>query len=499
MRILFRCDSTKLQGLGHVIRTMALAEAALAAGHTVEFSGEVESPVGRALIEDLCSTIHALPAGPQALAGLARKVRADVVHIDTYEDQGDLIGELRKAGVLLSSMEDGSFGRRPADLVIDPSPGAELQYRPGDGSFRLFRGAHAIPIRRSIRSLRRSRADRGKPTPIKDVMIVMGGTDARDMTSRCVELWAQTGTASRCFVVDPGNRNGFSVGLADGQLLEIVRPSLDVPQRFPTMDLVISGAGTTTWELATLGVPMALVQLVKNQAENYAFATGNGMALGLGDASSGELDKLEAVSRLRNVLEDDALRLQLGEQAESIVDGTGADQIVRCWERMNAARPGISVRPAEIDDGPQLFDWRNEPSVREVSREKGELSWNTHVAWVSRAIQNPNVCLLIVQCDGIPAGTVRFDALEGVDWEVSITVGPAMRGRGKASEMLTAAERYFLAGHPGAVLHASMLESNVPSYKLFRGAGYEGELDGSGQESWYRLVKGQHLFPGAFA
>jgi RimJ/RimL family protein N-acetyltransferase len=244
---------------------------------------------------------------------------------------------------------------------------------------------------------------------------------------------------------------------------------------------------------------MALVQLVKNQAENYAFSTGNGMALGLGDASTGELNKLEAVRRLRNILEDDLLRLQLGEQAQSIVDGTGADQIVRCWERMIAERPGITVRPAEIDDAPQLFDWRNEPSVREVSREKEELSWNTHVAWVARAIQNSDVCLLIVQSDGIAAGTVRFHVLEGADWEVSITVGPAMRGRGKASEMLSAAERYFLAGHPGAVLHASMLKSNVPSYKLFRSAGYEGELDGSGPEGWYRLVKGQHTLPGAFA
>lgn len=491
MRVLLRCDSTKLQGLGHVIRTMALAEAALAAGHTVEFSGEVESPVGRALIEKLCSATYPLPAGPEGVAGLARKVRADVVHIDTYEDQGDLVGELRTAGVLLSSMEDGRFGRRPADLVIDPSPGAELQYRPGDGSCRLFRGAHAIPIRRSIRSLRGLGAERGKPTPSKDVMIVMGGTDARDMTSRCVELWAQTKTPSRCFVVDPGDRDGFSVDLANGQFLEVVRPSLEVPHRFPTMDLVISGAGTTIWELATLGVPMALVQLVKNQAENYAFATGNRMALGLGDASTGELDTLETVSRLRNILEDDLLRQQLGEQAQSIVDGTGADQIVRCWERMISERPGIAVRPAEIDDAPQLFDWRNEPSVREVSREKEELSWDAHVAWVARAVQNPDVCLLIIECDGIAAGTVRFHVLEGVDWEVSITVGPAMRGRGKASEMLSAAERYFLAGHPGAVLHASMLKSNVPSYKLFCSAGYEGELDGPGQEAWYRLVKGR--------
>jgi spore coat polysaccharide biosynthesis predicted glycosyltransferase SpsG/RimJ/RimL family protein N-acetyltransferase len=496
LRVLLRCDSTKAQGLGHVIRTMALAEAALAAGHSVQFSGEVESPVGRALIEDLCSAIHPLPDGPAAVARLACAVGADLVHIDTYADQGDLVGELRRVGVLLSSMEDGSFGRRPADLVIDPSPGAELGYRPGDGSYRLFRGAGAIPIRRSIRELDGDIAASPGLATGRDVMILMGGTDARDMTSRCVELWAQTRIPSRCFVVDPGGRQGFPVELAAGQSLEVVQPSLRVPHLFPSMDLVISGAGTTTWELATLGVPMALVQLVENQADNYAFATGNGMALGLGNASLGQLDQPSAVAALRSLLQDDVRRLRLGVQARSVVDGGGADEIVQYWEQMSAESAGISVRPAEIHDAGQLFDWRNDPTVRQVSREKDELAWDTHVAWVSRVIKDPGICLLIVQCDGQPAGTVRFHVLEDGHWEVSITVAPAMRGQGRASEILSEAERYFLERRPEAVLHASMLDSNVASYKLFLNAGYEGKLDGSGEESWYHLVRRGGTVPG---
>ena len=336
MRVLLRCDSTKAQGLGHVIRTMALAEAALAAGHSVQFSGEVESPVGRALIEDLCSAIHPVPDGPEAVARLACEVGADLVHIDTYADQGDLVGELRAVGVLLSSMEDGSFGRRPADLVIDPSPGAELGYRPGDGSYRLFRGAGAIPIRRSIRELDGAKAVSQGLAAGRDVMIVMGGTDARDMTSRCVELWAQTRIPSRCFVVDPGGRDGFSVELSAGQSLEVIQPSLQVPHHFPSMDLVISGAGTTTWELATLGVPMALVQLVENQADNYAFATGNGMALGLGNASKGQLDDPSAVEALRGLLQDDVRTSPPG--------SPGTERGRRRWSRRNRAVLGADVR-----------------------------------------------------------------------------------------------------------------------------------------------------------
>ncbi len=489
MRVLLRCDSTKSQGLGHVIRTVALAEAARAAGHDVEFCGEIESHVGRMLIEEVCSGVHPRPAGPVELAQLARLIQADIVHIDTYSHQGDLRGELRKVGVLLSSVEDGSFGRRSADLVIDPSPGAEKRYRPFDGSHQLFRGARAVPIRRSLRNLRRTEPVEVSPSSVKDVLIVMGGTDARDMTSFFVELWAQTRVKSRCFVVDSGRRSGFPVDLANGQTLEVVQPSLQVPQLFPSMDLVVSGAGTTTWELATLGVPMALVQLVDNQAENYSYATENNMAFGLGNASNGALDEAVAVEGLRVLLKDDARRIQLGIQARNVVDGAGADRVVGYWEEMIKNRLGISIRAAEIGDAPQLFDWRNEPSVRAVSREKDELLWDDHVAWLARAILNPAVCVLMAQYDGAAAGTVRFQFLDDAIWEVSITIAPNMRGRGLASKILAAAEDHFRALHPNAVLQAAMLTSNVASYKLFLSAGYEGPAVHAGGESWYRLVK----------
>lgn len=474
-----------------MIRTMAIAEAASAAGHTVEFSGEVASPVGRQLIEKTCSAVHPQAGAPEAVVRLAREIGADVVHIDTYAEQGGLSRELRRAGILLSSMEDGDFGRRPADLVIDPSPGAELRYRPSDGSHRHLRGAGAIPLRRSIVNLRRGEGFADVASGPKSVMILMGGTDARDMTSRCVELWARAGVGSHCIVVNPGVRHGFAVNLAGDQTLEVLEPSLEVPQRFPSMDLVISGAGTTTWELATLGVPMALVQLVDNQAENYAFATQAGMAFGLGNASSGDLDEEAAINGLRTILQEDGLRARLGEQGRKVVDGGGADRVVRLWEELVDRRSGVAVRPADLGDAAQLFDWRNEPSVRAVSREKEELSWDQHVSWVSRTVHSPEACLLIAEYDGAAAGTVRFQASDRNNWEVSITIAPSMRGKGKAAEILAAAESRFLASHPDAVLHAAMLRSNEASYKLFLSAGYD---KGAGDDTWHRLVKGKPEF-----
>ena len=55
----------------------------------------------------------------------------------------------RAAGVaLLSNLEDGTFGRRPADLVVDPNVGAEETRR--DGGPVLLRGTRWAGVRRSV-------------------------------------------------------------------------------------------------------------------------------------------------------------------------------------------------------------------------------------------------------------------------------------------------------------------------------------------------------------
>ncbi|MCH6469664.1 bifunctional UDP-2,4-diacetamido-2,4,6-trideoxy-beta-L-altropyranose hydrolase/GNAT family N-acetyltransferase [Sinomonas terrae] len=494
MRVLLRCDSTKSQGLGHVVRCVSVGEAAREAGWDVVAAGDIESPLGRRLLEGVADELLPRPADAAALARLARQQGADVVHLDTYDDEGDVRAQLAESGILLSSMEDGSFGRRPADLAVDPSAGAEFDCRPDDGTLRLARGADFIPVRALVRELRAEppgvQQSRAASAGGLAVVIVMGGTDARNATAAAIRMWAEAGVASHCTAIVPAGQSPETGELPRGLSLESVEQSSDLPRLFAEADLVISGAGTTIWELAALGVPMAIIQLVENQGQNYDFAVERGMAAGLG-AFGQHLEG--SVETLRQALSDSRLRAELADTARSIVDGGGASRIVGLWEDLAANRSGgIAVRPATLSDAAQLFYWRNHPSVRAVSRSTGELQWDGHVAWLERALQRSDVVLLLAEADGLAAGTVRFDAHGDRDWEVSITLAPAARGRGIARTVLRAAEDRFRREHPEATLHAVMRTSNEPSYRLFVGAGYEGGVEQSeatDDDGWYRLVK----------
>lgn len=534
MHVVFRCDSTKTQGLGHVFRAVSVADAALAAGHTVEFLARIESEVGRQLLSDHAFELTVPESiDPVEVAEWAAERRADVVHVDSYEDQGALRDELSDRGILLSNVEDGVWGRRSADVVVDPSAGAERVLRPWDSSHRLLRGVGAIALRQEILAdlpvalERRAEADDGAPLR---VLIVMGGTDARNMTSRVARWWQEAGVPASTTVVSAHE------GL-DAADAVVVRPGPGIARSFAHMDLVISGSGTTMWELAALGVPTALVQLVENQTENYSFAVGSGMALGLGSvaglgedplapADLPEPERSRAVEALRRIARDRSAREAMADRGRALVDGRGGERIVAVWAESLAARAeDMTARPATLDDASVLYEWRNDESVRAVSRSKGELDWDSHVDWVAATLERDDRSLWIVQRCGEPVATVRFDRLESSavaeasdrdgasvrdgasdqdgapeSWEVSITVAPSLRGQGMAGAVLQEAERSFAArrGEPMRLV-AEMLESNPASRRLFESLGYAGgpkptgPADGADSERWLRLVKEQPL------
>lgn len=492
MRVLLRCDSTKTQGLGHVMRCVAVGEAARAAGWDVLAAGSVESPLGRRLLEQIAREVMPRPADPKALARLARQEGADVVHLDTYDDEGDVRAELADAGVLLSSIEDGPFGRRPADLAVDPSAGAEYVQRPEDGTPRLARGARFIPVRAVIRGLR-STAREQRASPASGdrprVVAVMGGTDARNATAAAVRLWVRAAVPSHCLAIVPDGQAADFGELPGGLSLDVVGQTADLPRMFADSDLVISGAGTTIWELAALGVPMAIIQLVENQQHNYRFAVERGMAAGLGTYGD---DPEGSSLTLRRVLSEAGVRSSLAGAARSVVDGEGAARIVSLWAQLMASREGVSVRPATLSDAAHLFRWRNDPSVRAASRSTGALQWDRHVAWLEKVLGRADVVLLVAESEGAALGTVRFDARGGGIWEVSITMAPAARGQGSARAVLKAAEDWFIRDHPAVALLAVMRASNEASRRLFAGAGYEPAPEGDegrAQAGWHHLVK----------
>ncbi|WP_414471782.1 GNAT family N-acetyltransferase [Microvirga sp. M2] len=125
----------------------------------------------------------------------------------------------------------------------------------------------------------------------------------------------------------------------------------------------------------------------------------------------------------------------------------------------------MRIRPVVIGDARVLFDWRNDPLTRAMSRTTDPVEWDRHVAWLTRRLEAPEPHLYIAEVDGRPVGTIRIDGEE-----VSYTVTPSERGKGYAVEMLRWARERF------GMLTAGIKPENEASIRAAEKAGHNVRL-----------------------
>ena len=307
------------------------------------------------------------------------------------------------------------------------------------------------------------------------VLIVMGGTDATGAAATIASVCSAARGADRITVISP-KRNWDSIRTASADV-ELLEPSPAFLDLASTATLVVSASGTTAWELACIAVPALLVAVVDNQKAGYQAALEEGVARGLGTLDEVRSDPAAATQKVEAALADIANGRSWAATGSQVVDGRGAERIVEAWNnalgsrRCEDDRP-ISARPATLTDSALLLRWRNDPTTREVSRTHEQVEWDGHQNWYRRVLNDDSRELYVVERGDTPVGTVRFDAHDADEWEVSITIAPESRGHRLGSTVLAAGQAAFDARHPSATVIAAILPGNAPSQKLFAGAGY---------------------------
>jgi spore coat polysaccharide biosynthesis predicted glycosyltransferase SpsG/ribosomal protein S18 acetylase RimI-like enzyme len=467
MQVLLNCDGGGSLGVGHVMRSLALAEAAAQAGHHVLVAGHFE---GSFLAAQLAAApvevarISAWTAGDnlRSLKDVVAGLHPDVLHVDSYAAPDQLAAIVSSPGashLVLSNMEDGTYGRRPADVVVDPTFGAELCARPQDGTTWLLRGSRYTPVRQRVIDARLagSRDNDGvagadatagqRAQTARSVLVVMGGTDPVGLTPAAVALLARTGLDLAVTAIAVG-RNAQRVRTASQGSRLSVKVQAPVDNLAALMlghDLVISAAGTSIWELCCIGVPTAVAWAVDNQREGYEAVVAAGAAIGLGGPGLGANEG--AVGTLTTALTDSQVRARLVRAGRHIVDGLGAWRVVRMWEQALSVgslpavvSSALVARAATLADSRQLWTWRNDPVTRAGSRSRAEVAWEDHLRWFTASLARTDRILLVVEDAIGPVGTVRWDLRGERQWEVSITVAPQRREQNLARPLLREAE-----------------------------------------------------------
>lgn len=139
---------------------------------------------------------------------------------------------------------------------------------------------------------------------------------------------------------------------------------------------------------------------------------------------------------------------------------------------------GLRLRPAEAGDVRRLYDWRNDPVARAMSRSGAPIAFEDHVRWFEAALADAHMLLLVAEVEGEPVGVVRFS--HGEAWETHVAIAPHKRGQGLASAVLCRGIEALQRSRAAKSLIAYIRPDNRPSLAAFERAGYrrDGETEG---------------------
>ncbi|TNH29706.1 spore coat protein [Micromonospora orduensis] len=350
IRVGVRCDAGPRRGVGHLVRCLALAEEFQARGAHVAVFGTVER-LDWAVAELAARGIelHPGPASPAGLVETAHRHDLDVMVLDSYELDPAGAGALRAAGVYTLAIIDGDSRGQVADLYLDQNFGAEL---PGPGTAaelaglgaevglpgRLLAGSGYALLRDTVISARPPVAPPATAVSRPRVLAFFGGTDAVGAAPVLTRVLVATGHPMDLTVIV--GRPEIEAEVDDvtpsrGQIIRPVPPTTSLPALITDADLVVSAAGTSTWELCCLGAPGALVCVVDNQRESYTRVVRHGLAAGLGELPeltaggvAGRAARATAARTLHGLLSSPQRRATLAARAWSTVDGQGRARVV---------------------------------------------------------------------------------------------------------------------------------------------------------------------------
>ncbi len=315
------------------MRCIALSEEYAARGFRVVFAADAAAvPFARDQLAARGFECVPPPVSTDGYAEVAARLDAKVVLVDSYHLPREVYAALQSAHPTIA-LVDGDPHGRVADVLLDQNIGAEDDRWPGAAGRRRLAGLRYALMRDEILG---RRPDRPRTEPdqaaerVPSVLAFFGGTDAGGAAPVLANALVTTGApfALRVVAATPALRRVLEdIAGRPGQSIEVIDPTQMLAAEVVAADLVVSAAGTSSWELLCLGAAAGFVAVSGNQRTSYERVVAAGAVAGLGQLAelrdpTGEAWRT-AVPKLHRLLTDPSERSRLRVTGFTLVDGHG--------------------------------------------------------------------------------------------------------------------------------------------------------------------------------
>lgn len=268
MRLAIRADGNGDVGYGHLVRTGALAEAFLKAGHAVTYL--TRTPDGVSAVCPAGVETVTLPEDSRGehewVVAYVEESDVDILLTDSYDVDAVYQAALRPIVPVLAVVHDDDRHPLCCDVAVNGNVYADqLEYEwVGDEPRRLF-GLEYLLLRAAFRRLAAREAPWREPP--ERAILLMGGSDVNNATPDAIQALAGF-DLKLDVIVGPGFRNRDEIREAAENVfanVRILQNPPDLAERMFEADFAISGAGTTVYELIATDTPTIAIPQAENQ------------------------------------------------------------------------------------------------------------------------------------------------------------------------------------------------------------------------------------------
>lgn len=324
-RIGFRVDGGPEIGYGHLVRSGALAEELLTAGHTVTVVTTTPE-TARTVFPDSVGVVElSTRDDPDLFVEWLNTATPDGVFTDAYPVDTSYQQAIRQR-VPLAVLQDDARHAVCADLFTNGNLYAfDLDYEFVGDPPETCLGTDYVLLRREIRELAatdppwREQPDRA--------IVTMGGSDIGGLTPTVVRAFDGLNLQVDA-VVGPGcsDTQEQAVRTAATETdadVRVRRDPDDLVKHMLAADIAVSTASSTTYELLALGTPLVSIPVANNQEPIAAALRGRDAATVL-QRGDGEASFRDAITEY---LHNTELRRRRRQDGRELVDGGGTDRV----------------------------------------------------------------------------------------------------------------------------------------------------------------------------
>jgi len=475
--LLIRADASTRIGTGHVMRCLALAQAWRQSGGSAIFaSAEIPAALEARLAgEGFQSVRLSVTPGTKEDAAktgeTAKSQNASWIVADGYNFGLDYQRIIKAAGLRLLFPDDyGHAEEYVADFVLNQNltANAALYARRGPHT-RLLLGTRYVLLREEF--LRWKDWRREIPPVARKVLVTLGGADPDNVTGKVIQ--ALRGLDVEVKIVIGGSnphleqlRSQVSSVIRDPSSLTLLTDVTNMPELMAWADAAVAAGGSTSWELAFMGLPSLAIVLADNQLEVAASLERAGVTINLGEQKRLKIEG--ATETVQALLADHSRRENMSRRGRQLVDGLGVQRVLM---RMRA--PQLGLRRAQAEDSRLIWGWANDPELRAASFSPEPIPWENHVRWYAGKSVDP-LCFFYVATNGCgqPIGQVRFE-LANHEAVISVSLAPAARGKGYGAALIVRGIEQLFSESGADLVHAYIKTDNSTSVRAFEKADFE--------------------------